>query len=149
MSALAEAIISAFDSNTPLIWFTEGLDKVFARFAVGDSRVEVVFTATEPRAWRVGFDVISNIRLSTAAMPESIRILSGVFQAVHEFLEIRQPERLVFAAKAEAMGEIYQTYLARQHTALSELGYRTAPLTKASPFVEFTIEKTTPSTWRG
>ncbi len=143
MSALAEAIISAFDSNASLTWTTAGLDQVIARFEVTGARVEVTFTATGAKEWRVGFDVTSN-----TTVPESIRILSGVFQAVHEFLEIRQPERLVFAAKAESMGQIYETYLATQDSALRALGYRTGLPAKVSPFVEFTIEKTSPSAWR-
>jgi hypothetical protein len=143
MSALAEAIISAFDSNASLTWTTAGLDQANSRFDVTGARVEVTFTRTESKEWRVGFEVTSH-----TSVPESIRILSGVFQAVHEFLEIRQPERLVFAAKAESMGQIYETYLARQDSALRALGYRTGLPAKVSPFVEFTIEKTNSSDWR-
>jgi hypothetical protein len=143
MSALAEAIISAFDSNASLTWATTGPDQAIARFEVTAALVEITFTATGSKEWRVGFDVTSN-----TSVPESIRILSGVFQAVHEFLEIRQPERLVFAAKAESMGQIYETYLTRQDSALRVLGYRAAPPAKISPFVEFTIEKMSPSAWR-
>jgi len=143
MSALAEAIIAAFDSNAEITWATAGMDQAIARFDVINARVEVTFTVTGPKEWRVGFDVTSH-----TSVPESIRILSGVFQAVHEFLEIRQPERLVFAAKAESMGQIYETYLAKKDTALRELNYRAIPPTKASPFVEFTIVKTAPSVWR-
>lgn len=143
MSALAEAILSAFDSSAKLTWTTAGLQEAVASFAVADARVTVTFIATRAAEWRVGFDVTSN-----ANVLETIRILSGVFQAVHEFVEIRQPERLVFAAKAESMGQIYETYLARQESALRTLGYRTARPMKAAPFVEFTIEKTTPSELR-
>jgi hypothetical protein len=143
MSALAEAIISAFDSNAELIWTTAGPSQAIARFEVVGAIVETTFTATSSKEWRVGFDVTSK-----TTVPESIRVLSGVFQAVHEFLEIRQPERLVFAAKAESMSQIYETYLARRDSALRELGYRTAPPARLSPFVEFTIEKTTASKWQ-
>jgi hypothetical protein len=101
MSALAEAILSAFDSNAKLVWDTAGPTQAIARFSVSGAAVEVTFTETSSAEWRVGFDVTSN-----ASIPESIRILSGVSQAVQEFLEVRQPERLVFAAKAEAMGHI-------------------------------------------
>ncbi len=143
MSALAEAILSAFDSNARLTWTTAGMDQAIASFEVTGARVVVTFLSTGAKEWRVGFDVTSN-----TSVPESIRILSGVFQAVHEFLEVRQPERLVFAAKAESMGQIYETYLTRQDSALRTLGYKTALPTKISPFVEFSIEKTSPSAWR-
>ncbi len=143
MSALAEAIISAFDSNAKLTWTTLGLETAVASFQVMSAQVEITFTATCPNEWRVGFEVTSK-----TTVPESIRILGGVFQAVHEFLEIRQPERLVFAAKAESMGQIYEAYLSRQENALRDLGYEAVSPTKISPFVEFTIVKTTPSSWR-
>jgi hypothetical protein len=78
----------------------------------------------------------------------SIRVFSGVFQAVREFLEVRQPERLVFASKEEALGHLYEEYLQRQDTSLRQMGYRTVSPVKISPLVEFAIEKTTPSEWR-
>jgi hypothetical protein len=50
--------------------------------------------------------------------------LSGVFQAVREFLEVRQPERLAFAAKEEALAQLYEQYLSRQDSPLRDIGYR-------------------------
>ena len=46
MSALAEAIISAFDSNAKLIWTTAGPSQAIARFKVVGAVVETTFTAT-------------------------------------------------------------------------------------------------------
>jgi hypothetical protein len=143
MSTLAEAIISAFDSSPEITWTTDGVDRALACFEVTGTLVETAFTATGKQEWRVSFEVSAN-----TSVPESIRILSGVFQAVHEFLAVRQPERLVFAAKAESMGQIYETYLARRDSDFRDLGYRTAPPTKSSPVVEFVVEKSSPSAWR-
>jgi hypothetical protein len=51
--------------------------------------------------WRVGFDVTSDRQSAIQIVQSSIRIFSGVFQAVREFLEVRQPMWLVFASKRD------------------------------------------------
>jgi len=147
MSILAEAFIAAFDSNTKLAWITEGPGQAIARFEVSDTRVDTTFTETGKNEWRVAFDVTSKASVSEN-IHASIRIFSGAFQAVREFLEVRQPERLVFASKEEALGHLYEEYLQRQDTSLSQIGYRMVSPVKMSPFVEFAIVKTTPSEWR-
>jgi hypothetical protein len=147
MSILAEAFIAAFDSNTELIWIAEGAGQAIARFEASGTLVDTTFTATGKSEWRVAFDVTSKASASEN-IHSSIRVFSGVFQAVREFLEVRQPERLVFASKEEALGRLYQEYLQRQDTSLREMGYRMASPIKMSPLMEFAIEKTTPSEWK-
>lgn len=143
MSVLAEAMIAAFYSNSEIVWSLESIDKVVARFVVSESKVTVTFDLTGAEAWRVSFDVDSKTTLSNGMDP-SIRIFSGVFQAVKEFLEMRQPERLIFASKQEA---IYETYLSRQGTELQRMGYK-SDATKMSLLAEFSILKTTQSAWK-
>jgi hypothetical protein len=147
MGILAGAIIAAFDSNTELTWTTEGAGKAIARFEVSGFRVETTFTETRSNEWRVGFGAISSASV-LESIHASIRVFSGVFQAVREFLEVRQPERLVFASKEEALGRLYEEYLQRQDTPLRQIGYRMVTPVKMSPLAEFAIEKTTPSEWR-
>jgi hypothetical protein len=147
MGILAEAVIAAFDSNTELVWTTQGAGQTVARFDVSATRVETSFTGTRKNEWRVGFEAASNATASEN-IHASIRIFSGVFQAVREFLEVRQPERLVFASKEEALGHLYEEYLQRQDTSLRQMGYRMVPPIRISPLAEFAIEKTTPSEWR-
>ncbi len=79
----------------------------------------------------------------------SIRIFSGVFQAVREFLEVRQPDRLVFASKEESLGRLYDEYLQRQDAPLCSMGTRIVSPARMSPLAEFALEKTTPSEWKG
>jgi hypothetical protein len=149
MSTLVEAFIAAFDSNTELTWITEGPAQVVARFhlpGVG-ARIDTTFTETRANEWRVGFEVAPDPS-GTASIHSSIRIFSGVFQAVREFLEIRQPERLVFASKEETLWQLYEEYLKRQSSPLRDLGYRMIAPVRISPLAEFTIEKTTPSAWK-
>ncbi|MGA2218243.1 MAG: hypothetical protein ABSG51_09165 [Terracidiphilus sp.] len=147
MSILAEALISAFDSNTELTWIAEGPGQAIARFEVSGIRIDTTFTETAVNEWRIGFDVTSKANASEN-IHASIRIFSGVFQAVREFLEVRQPERLVFTSKEEALGRLYEEYLQRQDTTLRQIGYRMASPIRMSPLAEFTIEKTTPSEWK-
>jgi hypothetical protein len=151
MSALAEAFIAAFDSNTDLTWetgaTTAGQGEAIARFEVSGTRVETTFAQTGESRWRVAFDVTSKASASEN-IHASIRIFSGVFQAVREFLEVRQPEELVFTSKEEALGRLYEEYLQRQDTPLREIGYRMAAPIKSSPLAEFAMVKTTSLEWR-
>src|SRR5580658_3429318 len=144
MSILAEAVLAAFDSNAELTWTTRGTGEAIASFDVAGILVETTFTHTSATEWRVGFEVPSRAMLSEN-IHKSIRIFSGVFQAVREFLEIRQPERLVFASKEETLGRLYEEYLRREETSLSQLGYRIATPVRLTPMAEFAIEKLTPS----
>ena len=97
--------------------------------------------------WQVGFDVSPDSKSVTIAVHGSIRIFSGVFQAVREFLEVLQPVRLVFASKEEALGSLYESYMERQDTASKQLRYRMVT-TRVDPLVEYALEKDTPSAWR-
>lgn len=147
MSILAEAFIAAFDPNTELTWNTAGATEAIARFEQSGMRVATTFTETGGHAWRGAFDVTSSASASQN-VHSSIRVFSGVFQAVGEFLETRQPQRLVFASKEEALGRLYEEYLQKQDTSLHRLGYRMIPPVRSSPLMEFTIEKTTQSDWK-
>ena len=146
MSILAESLIAAFDSDAELTWLTGEPGQAIARFDISGTRIDTTFTETAKNEWRVAFDVTSNASASEN-IHASIRVFSGVFQAVREFLEVRQPQRLVFTSKEEALGRLYEEYLQRQDTPLRELGYRMASPVRMSPLMEFAIEKITPSEW--
>jgi hypothetical protein len=147
MSVFAEALIAAFDSNAELTWLTDTTGRVIARFDVSLTRVDTIFTETRKNEWRAAFEVTS-MASASENVHGSIRVFSGVFQAVREFLEVRQPGKLVFASKEEALGRLYEEYLRRQENPLSKLGYRMVAPVRSSPLTEFVIEKTTPSEWR-
>jgi hypothetical protein len=59
-------------------------------------------TETRLHEWRTGFDATSETS-TLKNIHASIRVFSGVFQAIREFLEVRQLNRLVFASKEEAL----------------------------------------------
>ena len=90
---------------------------------------------------------MSDRQSANEIVQSSIRVFSGVFQTVREFLEVRQPMKLVFASKSQSLGELYETYLQRQNTTLAQLGYEMEPVMESSPLAEFTIRKKTPSAW--
>ena len=147
MSALAGAFIAAFDSKANLTWTTNASGSATARFDTSGVRVETVFTGTGKNEWRVAFEAVSSASASEN-IHASIRVFSGVFQAVREFLEVRQPEKLVFASKEETLAHLYEEYLQRQDTTLRQLGYRMIPAVRMSPLAEFALEKATPSEWK-
>jgi hypothetical protein len=147
MGSLVEAFIAAFDSDTELIWATGGSGEAIARFEIAGTCVDTTFAETRENHWRVGFDVISKASASEN-IHASICIFSGVFQAVREFLEVRQPQELVFASKEEGLGRLYEEYLQRQDTPLRQIGYRMVAPIKSSPLAEFAIVKTSPSEWK-
>ncbi len=146
LADVAEAMLAVFDLKTRLTWTTAGVGAVLATFTHNGFLVTTTFAKISEDEWQVGFATAPDFVSGTAALISSVRVLSGVFQAVHEFLEVRQPARLVFASKQEALGNLYETYLERQDTALKQLGYHMAT-THVDPLIEFALEKSTPSAW--
>lgn len=144
-----ESILASFNSQARLTWNLTSTTEATASFVQNDDRITITFTQTSTTEWRAAFDVAQSTQTSSGLVRSSIRIFSGVFQAVEEFLTIRQPERLVFASKEEGLGRLYEAYLFRQDTTLHTLGYQTEQTTKASPLAEYAIVKTSPSAWSG
>lgn len=142
-----ESILASFDSQAQLTWDLTSLTEVRAWFTHNGDRVTVTFTENVSGNWRISFEVTKSTQSSSELVRSSIRIFSGVFQAVEEFLIVREPERVVFASKEEGLGRLYETYLLRQNTVLHSLGYKTEDTIKAAPLAEYAIIKTTPSTW--
>jgi hypothetical protein len=75
--------------------------------------VLVDFQKVDEITWRASFEVEDSSKTPTEIVRSSVFILSGVFHAVREFLEARQPQRLTFADD-EALGDLYEAYLARE-----------------------------------
>jgi hypothetical protein len=148
MGTLAEALVASFDSHPDVKWTQLASSEAKASFQVEGDTVLVHFQKIEDSAWRGSFEVETSGKSTTQIVRNSMRILSGVFFAVREFLEVRQPERLAFAAKDESLGNLYETYLSREGTTLHQMRYRVTPAMKASPLTDFQIEKTIPSDWK-
>jgi hypothetical protein len=142
-----ESILASFDSQASIVWDLTSPTGAQASFTLHSDRISVAFIEIVPGQWRVGFEIAKSSQSSSDLVRSSIAIFSGVFEAVEEFLTIRQPERLVLTSKEEGLGRLYEAYLSRQDTNLPSLGYRSEPPTKASPLAEYAIVKTTPSAW--
>jgi len=67
---------------------------------------------------------------------------------VREFVEVREPDVLVFATKRDELAGIYQTYLRRESSTLENLGYRLEGPHRVEPYVEFTLRRVRLSGWK-
>jgi len=145
MQSFAEFIAEHYDSTVDLIWDYPRSGLATAHFFVDEIRVTVRFENTSV-AWRVAFEVDKG--QSTEIATSAFEIFNGVFQAVQEFIEVRQPEVLVFATKRDKLARIYETYLKRQKDVIESTGYIIAETQSVAPFTEFTLRRVKPSEWK-
>ena len=149
MNDLAEALLDTFHSDARLIWDAKGTSQVTARFEIDGSHIEVAFREAVKKDWQVGYTIAAaRIKPAMESLSDSLRIVGGVLQAVTEFLEIRQPERLCIATENEDLSELCQAYLGRQDTALNRMGYKGTPAVHGPLHSPFLFEKATASAWR-
>ena len=147
MLSFAEFVAESFQSDVPLQWALVHHNRVTAKFSVDRIQVIVSFEQRQHQgAWHVAFEVEQGD--STAAVHSAFEIFNGVFQAVSEFVQVRQPEIVVFATKKDRLAKIYQTYLRREAAALEELGYKLEGPHRVEPFMEFTLRRVKPSDWK-
>ena len=147
MPGFAEFIAESFHSEVCLNWKLQGTNHAIASFTVSTIAVEVSFEQREPGGpWHVGFSVVRGESAERTIL--AFRVFNGVFQAVREFLETRQPEIVVFISKDEDLAGIYETYLRRERTAIEALGYQLEGPDRVDPYTQFTLRRTTPSMWQ-
>ena len=144
MSVLTEAILDSFVVSPGVTWGVESTGVVLASFTSSAIKARIRFVETG-NEWQADFEVDSEHVSATQLVAASIGILNGEFQAVREFLEVRRPMKLVFSSEYEALGGLYETYLGRQTTTLSQLGYEMRMPLCNTPQTRFEIENTTPS----
>jgi hypothetical protein len=110
-------------------------------------KVIVTFEQRDPNSsWHVVFEVDNTD--STATVHSSFEIFNGVFQAVEEFVEVREPDTLVFATKRDKLAGIYQTYLRKESATLERLGYALDGPHRVDPYVEFLLRRVGPTGWK-
>lgn len=103
-----------------LRWEQKGLDRVDAAFSIGTVAVRATFELGD-HAWHASFKVKSDCAGDTLAL--AFHVFGGVFQAVHEFLVVREPEALVFATDKEELAQVYRAYLGGERLTIEGLGY--------------------------
>ncbi len=140
-TTLTESVLASFDSDAQITWDLASPKEALARFQVEEITVEVSFRQ-EGEGWDVAFTT------SEPSTTLAFRIFAGVFQAVKEFLSIREPEQLRFSSKDVSLGRLYENYLGRNNTELRELGYTMAEPARSNPLTSFLIVKATPSAWK-
>src|SRR5205807_1351907 len=100
MASFAEFIAENFHSDADLIWRLEGPSRAVAVFEAGSLSVEVAFEQREANGpWHVAFEVVAGDAMEGARM--AFRVFNGVFQAVREFIETREPSIVVFISKSD------------------------------------------------
>ena len=145
MPGLAEFIAESFYSEVCLNWRLQSASHAIASFTVSSIAVEVSFEQRETGGpWHVAFTVSRGESVELAVV-SAFRIFNGVFQAVREFIETRQPEIVVFISKDEDLAGIYETYLRRERSAIETLGYRLEGPDRVDPYTQFTLRRTGPS----
>ena len=146
MASFAEIIAESFYSSVNLTWQLSGPTRAIASFTVDTVVVQVLFEQSEPEAaWNISFDVERDEQHQ--AIHAAFHIFNGVFQAVREFLEVRNPELLVSATRRDSLASIYRTYLNREQGEIERLGYRLEGPQRIDPFVEHTLRRVDPSKW--
>ena len=137
----------SFNSNSKLMWDYPRRSLATATFGVDGIKIIVSFEQRETDgSWHVVFEV--DLSDGTAAVHSSFEIFNGVFQAVEEFIEVREPETLVFATKRDKLAGIYQTYLRKESSRLIQLGYRVVGPQRVDPYTEFQLKRTKPTGWK-
>jgi hypothetical protein len=146
MQSFAEYMAESFESNAKLGWDYPRRSRATATFGVDGIKVIVSFEQNETTGpWHVIFEVDQSD--STTAVHSSFEIFNGEFQAVEEFIEVREPETMVFATKRDKLAGIYQTYLRKESAKLDKLGYRLEGPYRVDPYMEFVLKRVRPSGW--
>src|SRR5580700_8502662 len=147
MLTFAEFMAESFHSNAKLVWDYPRRAHATATFHVDGIKVTVSFEQREANGpWHIVFEVDQSD--VTAAVHSSFEIFNGVFQAVEEFIDVREPATLIFATKRDNLAGIYQTYLRKESATLEKLGYKLEGPHRADPFMEFILRRVGPSGWK-
>jgi hypothetical protein len=140
MQTFAEYMAESFHSEAKLVWDYPRRCYATATFLVDGSKVIVSFEQRDSDGpWHVVFEVDQSD--STAAVHSSFEIFNGVFQAVEEFIEVREPETMVFATKRDKLAGIYQTYLRKESSKLDKLGYGLEGPYRVDCYMEFVLTR--------
>jgi hypothetical protein len=148
MQTFADFIAESFDSEVQVNWKLKSTVQVVATFTVKSILVQVDFEQREHNGpWHVSFNTLHGEMTDLKNEMLAIRRLNGVFQAVHEFMETREPEAVVFIAKDDDRASIYSAYLHRESSKIESLGYKLEGPHRLEPYTEWTLRRIKPSGW--
>ena len=146
MQSLAEFMAESFNSNVPLTWDLSGVSRTVASFTVDLSVKATVTFERHAGPWP---SYLRSRKGDSTEIAQAFAIWgTGVFQAVAEFIEVREPETLVFATKRDELANIYQTYLRKWSARIEELGYRLDGPIRVDPYTEFMLTRERTTGWK-
>lgn len=149
MQTFADLIAESFESDVPVNWKLKSPAHGTATFSVKSIVVEVDFEQRERNGpWQVSFNTRQGDLEDLKNEMLAFRRLNGVFQAVREFIETREPEAVVFIAKDDDRAGVYSIYLRREKTRIESLGYTIEGPHPVDPYTEWTLRRIKPSGWK-
>ena len=149
MQTFADIIAESFHSEVEVIWKLKSATHAIAAFNVKSIAVEVGFEQREQCGpWHVGFNSAQGEVADRTNMTLAFPIFNGVFQALREFIDTREPEAVVFIAKDEDLATVYEAYLRREKNRIEEIGYELEGPHRVDPYTEWTLRLVEPSGWK-
>ena len=103
-----------------MMWSYPDTKHAIARFEAGAAKVEVAIEQRE-KSWHVSFTVEGS---ANDVAYTALNIFAGVFEAILQFLAIREPQTILFTTDREDLAGVYQTYLQKESKRFALLGYR-------------------------
>ena len=149
MQTFADVIAESFYSEVKMTWKLNSTMHAVAAFTVRSIAVEVDFEQREQREpWHAGFNTVQGEVADRTNMTLAFPIFNGVFQALREFIDTREPEAVVFIAKDEDLASVYEAYLRREKNSIEEIGYKLEGPHRVDPCTEWTLRRVKPSGWK-
>jgi len=149
MQTFADVIAESFYSEVKVNWKLKSTMHAIAAFNVKSIAVEVDFEQRDQHGpWHVGFNTVQGEAADRTNMTLAFPIFNGVFQAVREFIETREPEAVVFIAKDEDLASVYEAYLRREKNSIEAIGYKMEGPGRVEPYAEWTSRRVKPSGWK-
>jgi len=121
-----------------IVWAYPKTSSAKATFETGAINVCVTLEQHEPGPWYVSMEVAGD---ATEVAHSTDAIFEGVFQAVQDFMQVREPETIVFTAKRDELADVYGKYLKDRVKMLARMGYRSDGLHRV-------LRRFKPSRWR-
>ncbi len=145
----AETVAELFQSTAILRWRTESTTYAVATFVVKSLGVDVDFERRlHDGPWHIAFSVVRGDVDDQTNIALAFRLFNGVFQAVREFMESREPEMLVFTASDEDVARIFETYLRRDRNTMEDLGYELMGPDRVGQNSEWSVRRVKPFGFR-
>ncbi|GEM_PF-3728303 len=103
-----------------IAWTYPDTSTAIARFTANAVSVTLTLDQHE-NSWLVKFEVDGE---PNDVAYSALEIYRGVFDAILEFLAVREPQTMLFTTGREDLAGVYRKYLKKRAPKFAELGYR-------------------------